>query len=111
MRPASTTPFWRPTPAHSSDSIQEMDMSDWTGHRAIVVGGSIGGLTSALLLRRLGFDVDVYERTPTDLDGRGGGIVLQPDTLRWFVECSSQHPETVSTSTHYVQYLDADNSV
>lgn len=84
---------------------------DWTGSRAIVVGGSIGGLTAALLLRRLGFDVDVYERTPTSLDGRGGGIVLQPDTIRWFAECSTQHPEQVSTSTHYVQYLDSDNTI
>ncbi|MBB2989239.1 2,6-dihydroxypyridine 3-monooxygenase [Mycolicibacterium iranicum] len=86
-------------------------MNDWSGHRAIVIGGSIGGLTTALLLRRLGFEVAIFERTPTDLDGRGGGIVLQPDTLRWFVECSSQHPETVSTSTHFVQYLGADNAV
>lgn len=86
-------------------------MIDWSGHRALVIGGSIGGLTTALLLRRLGFDVEIFERTPTDLDGRGGGIVLQPDTLRWFVECSRQHPETVSTSTHFVQYLDRDNAV
>ena len=86
-------------------------MNDWAGHRALVIGGSIGGLTTALLLRRLGFDTEVFERTPTNLDGRGGGIVLQPDTLRWFVECSRQHPETVSTSTHYVQYLGPDNSV
>jgi 2,6-dihydroxypyridine 3-monooxygenase len=84
---------------------------NWSGHRAIVIGGSIGGLTAALLLRRLGFDVDVYERTPTSLDGRGGGIVLQPDTIRWFTECSTQHPEQVSTSTHYVQYLDSDNTI
>lgn len=84
---------------------------DWSGHRAIVIGGSIGGLTAALLLRRLGFDTAIFERTPTSLDGRGGGIVLQPDTLRWFVECSDQHPEEVSTSTRYVQYLDRDNAV
>jgi 2,6-dihydroxypyridine 3-monooxygenase len=84
---------------------------DWSGHRALVIGGSIGGLTTALLLRRLGFDVSVFERTPTNLDGRGGGIVLQPDTLRWFVECSDQHPEEVSTSTHYVQYLGAGNEI
>lgn len=84
---------------------------DWSGHRALVVGGSIGGLTAALLLRRLGFRVSVFERTPTSLDGRGGGIVLQPDTLRWFTECSDQDPAEVSTSTHHVQYLDADNGV
>ncbi|MET0897902.1 MAG: FAD-dependent monooxygenase [Mycobacterium sp.] len=84
---------------------------DWSGQRAIVIGGSIGGLTAALLLRRLGFGVDVYERTPTSLDGRGGGIVLQPDTIRWFAECSTQHPEQVSTKTHFVQYLDSHNNI
>ncbi|WZH52507.1 MAG: FAD-dependent monooxygenase [Nocardioides alkalitolerans] len=84
---------------------------DWSGRRAAVVGGSIGGLTTALLLRRLGFEVDVFERTPTPLDGRGGGIVLQPDTIRWFDECSARHPEEVSTSTRRVQYLGADDRV
>jgi 2,6-dihydroxypyridine 3-monooxygenase len=82
-------------------------MTQWSGHRALVVGGSIGGLTMALLLRRLGFVVSVFERTPTALEHRGGGIVLQPDTVRWFAECSAQHPEQVSTSTSYVQYLDS----
>ncbi|BCI54538.1 hypothetical protein NIIDNTM18_38160 [Mycolicibacterium litorale] len=86
-------------------------MHDWSGARAVVVGGSIGGLTTALLLRRLGFDVSVFERTPEDLDGRGGGIVLHSETVRWFAECSDQHPEQVSTSTHHVQYLDAHNAV
>ncbi|MBO0679667.1 FAD-dependent monooxygenase [Mycolicibacterium sp. S2-37] len=80
-------------------------MRDWTGHRAVVVGGSIGGLTTALLLRRLGFDVSVFERTPDTLDGRGGGIALHPETVRWFAECSAQHPERVSTSARRVQYL------
>lgn len=86
-------------------------MHDWRGARAVVVGGSIGGLTTALLLRRLGFDVSVYERTPDDLDGRGGGIVLHPETLRWFTECSARHPEQVSTSTRHVQYLDRGDGV
>ena len=85
--------------------------TDYTGRRALVVGGSIGGLTAALLLRRIGFDVAVFERTPTSLDGRGGGIVLQPDTLRWFRECSTRRPEEVSTSTHHVQYLGGHNEV
>ena len=81
-------------------------MTDYTGASAIVVGGSIGGLTVALLLRDLGFGVDIYERTPTALDGRGSGIVLQPDTVRWFTERSSQNLADLSTSTKYVQYLD-----
>ena len=49
----------------------------YSGATAVVIGGSIGGLTAALLLRDLGFDVHVYERTPSALDGRGSGIVLR----------------------------------
>ncbi|MCW2556846.1 MAG: Monooxygenase [Mycobacterium sp.] len=40
------------------------------------------------------------------LDGRGSGIVLQPDTVRWFTERSTQDVAALSTSTSYVQYLD-----
>ena len=86
-------------------------MNTYDSARAIVVGGSIGGLTTALLLRDLGFAVDIYERTPTALDGRGSGIVLQPDTVRWFTERSTQRLADLSTTTKYVQYLDHANSV
>ena len=42
--------------------------------RAIIVGGSIGGLFAANLLANLGWAVDVYERVADDLAGRGAGI-------------------------------------
>jgi 2-polyprenyl-6-methoxyphenol hydroxylase-like FAD-dependent oxidoreductase len=45
------------------------------GRKAIVIGGSMGGLFTALLLRRDGWDVDVYERIGVELGGRGAGIV------------------------------------
>lgn len=86
-------------------------MSDHPHGSAIVVGGSIGGLTAALLLRDLGFTVDVYERTATPLDGRGGGIVLQPDTVRWFAERSGRDLAELHTATSHVQYLDRDGSI
>ncbi|WP_123023373.1 FAD binding domain-containing protein [Mycolicibacterium stellerae] len=86
-------------------------MTHYTAASAIVIGGSIGGLTTALLLRDLGFTVDVYERTAGPLDGRGSGIVLQPDTVRWFTERSTQHIDDLSTSTNYVQYLDRSGDV
>ncbi|SDY63263.1 FAD binding domain-containing protein [Herbiconiux ginsengi] len=85
--------------------------SRYRGSRALVIGGSIGGLTAALVLKDLGFEVDVYERTATPLHGRGSGIVLQPDTLRWFVERSDTDPTGLSTSTSWVQYLDRENRV
>ncbi|MGE1526885.1 oxidoreductase [Pseudomonas ceruminis] len=52
--------------------------------RAIVIGGSLGGLFSANLLRCAGWQVDIYERSPHDLDSRGGGIVLQPQVVEAF---------------------------
>ena len=43
--------------------------------RAIVIGGSIAGLFVAAFLRRIGWQVDIYERSSVDLIGRGVGIV------------------------------------
>ncbi|WP_059018796.1 FAD binding domain-containing protein [Mycobacterium sp. M26] len=86
-------------------------MTAYSSASAAVIGGSIGGLTTALLLRDLGFHVDVYERTPTPLDGRGSGIVLQPDTVRWFAERSGQDLADLSTSTSHVQYLQRDGGI
>lgn len=45
------------------------------GKRALVIGGSMAGLFAALLLRRQGWDVDVYERIGSLLASRGAGIV------------------------------------
>ena len=42
--------------------------------RAIVIGGSLGGLLAANMLRSIGWHVDVYERTGDDLASRGAGI-------------------------------------
>jgi 2,6-dihydroxypyridine 3-monooxygenase len=84
---------------------------DYQGARAIVVGGSIGGLISALLLRRLGFDVDVFERTPSHLENRGGGIVLQPTTMKWFDGHSARRIEDLSVTSQYLRYLGPDDDV
>jgi 2-polyprenyl-6-methoxyphenol hydroxylase-like FAD-dependent oxidoreductase len=42
--------------------------------RAIVIGGSLGGLLAANMLHSIGWQVDVYERTGDDLASRGAGI-------------------------------------
>jgi 2-polyprenyl-6-methoxyphenol hydroxylase-like FAD-dependent oxidoreductase len=42
---------------------------------AVVIGGSMAGIFAALLLRRAGWAVDVYERVGAELAGRGAGIV------------------------------------
>ena len=42
--------------------------------RALIIGGSIGGLFAANWLRRTGWDVAVFERVGDDLASRGAGI-------------------------------------
>jgi 2-polyprenyl-6-methoxyphenol hydroxylase-like FAD-dependent oxidoreductase len=42
--------------------------------QALVVGGSVGGLFAAHLLRSVGWDVEVFERSAGDLASRGTGI-------------------------------------
>ena len=42
--------------------------------RALVIGGSVGGLFAAGLLRGAGWEVAVFERSLEDLAGRGSGI-------------------------------------
>ncbi len=52
-----------------------------TGNRALIIGGSLGGLFAGSMLQQAGWDVDIFERSPNDLDSRGGGIVLQPEVV------------------------------
>jgi 2-polyprenyl-6-methoxyphenol hydroxylase-like FAD-dependent oxidoreductase len=49
--------------------------------RALVIGGSLGGLLAAHLLRSAGWDVTVFERNADDLTGRGAGISTHPQLL------------------------------
>src|SRR5262245_54580264 len=46
-----------------------------------VIGGGIGGLTAALSLLQVGFDVHVYEQVRT-LREVGAGIVISPNATR-----------------------------
>ena len=86
-------------------------MQQYEGKRAAVIGGSIGGLTAGLLLRDLGFEVDGYERTPGELEGRGGGIVVQPEAIRWFKERSERRPDEISTNSKNFRVIGLDNTV
>src|SRR5687768_14432179 len=49
--------------------------------RAVVVGGGIGGLASAVALTRRGWQVEVRERAP-GLGELGAGLAVLPNALR-----------------------------
>ena len=76
-----------------------------------VVGGSIGGLTAALVLGDAGCDVRVFERSPAALTARGAGIAVLDSTLKYLVERGGLHAEDVCSSTNWIRFLHRDGSV
>ena len=81
------------------------------GPRVLVAGGSLGGLTAAHVLTDLGCDVEVLERSPVPLTGRGAGIVLHPATVRWWLEHDVRPLAEMSAAMRRLRYLDAEGAV
>jgi 2-polyprenyl-6-methoxyphenol hydroxylase-like FAD-dependent oxidoreductase len=79
--------------------------------RAVIVGGSLSGLFTATTLRQAGWDVDVFELSPNELDSRGGGIVLQPDVLAAFRFGGVALPERLGVESGNRIYLDRDDNL
>ena len=63
--------------AHKERRVQSLHI--------LIIGGGIGGLTSAIALRRKGFTVDVIERDP-DWSVYGVGIIQQGNVVRAMTE-------------------------
>jgi 2,6-dihydroxypyridine 3-monooxygenase len=70
--------------------------------RAIVMGGSLAGLSAAIFLREAGVEVAVYERSRRPLEGRGAGIVLHPAVFR----ALGRKPADISAQAVVLRYLD-----
>lgn len=70
-----------------------------------VVGGSLGGLLAALRLHDVEGDVQVYERSPTPLEGRGAGIVLHPETTSYLERHGLIDLGRVSSIARTLRYL------
>jgi 2,6-dihydroxypyridine 3-monooxygenase len=77
----------------------------------IVMGGSLGGLTAALVLRDAGCDVRVFERSTSALQARGAGIATLDATLRYLTERGGCRPQDVCSSTGWIRFFNADGSI
>ncbi|MDO9710944.1 FAD binding domain-containing protein [Paracraurococcus lichenis] len=98
-------------------------MATSEGRRAIVIGGSVGGLFAANLLLRRGWDVHVFERATEGLESRGTGIAHHPETeaimaaagvrdehapgVRVEGRCAVDARGEVAARHHYPQYVTA----
>jgi 2-polyprenyl-6-methoxyphenol hydroxylase-like FAD-dependent oxidoreductase len=63
--------------------------------RALIVGGSLGGLFAGCTLLQHGWDVQVIERTPGRLDGRGAGLGVLPAMLEVLKAAGARVDRTV----------------
>jgi 2,6-dihydroxypyridine 3-monooxygenase len=79
--------------------------------RAVVVGGSLGGLNAGLWLSDIGWDVTVLERSAAPLEGRGAGIVLHPATARYLVDHGIAALSQISAPVDWLRYLGAHGTV
>src|SRR5258708_521305 len=50
--------------------------------RALIIGGSLAGLFTSNLLRTIGWDVAIFERSNDDLSGRGAGLGMQTELFQ-----------------------------
>ncbi len=79
--------------------------------RVIVMGGSVGGLTAALVLRDVGCEVRVFERSSAALRARGAGIAALDATLRYLTERGGRQRADVCSSTDWIRFLRPDGSI
>lgn len=76
-----------------------------------IVGGSLGGLTAACLLRDAGHDVTVFERSSSELEERGAGIGFLEPTYRYLASLDAADVHEISIETGNIRYLNRDSSV
>src|SRR5215813_1989957 len=76
-----------------------------------IVGGSMGGLTTALLLRDLGHDVDVFERASGELTGFGAGLVAHEAAVRYFIERTATSPADITVPVPAYRLFDGAGSL
>ncbi len=79
--------------------------------RALVIGGSLGGLLAANLLRRAGWHAVVFERNEEDLTGRGVGLGTHPQLITVLRRAAIAFDETMGITVPKVVCLDRAGNV
>ena len=78
---------------------------------ALIIGGSLGGLLAAHLLRDAGWEVTVFERNTDDLTGRGAGLSTHPQLLEILRRIGIDFDESMGIKVDTVLCLDRSGHV
>ena len=79
--------------------------------RVLVIGGSVGGLMAALLLRKSGWDVTVYERAVGDLSGRGAGLGVSAELLDVMARAGARFEPSAGIMQRAHAWMEKDGSI
>jgi 2-polyprenyl-6-methoxyphenol hydroxylase-like FAD-dependent oxidoreductase len=79
--------------------------------RALVIGGSIGGLFAAHLLHRAGWDVTLYERSRSDLADRGAGLGVSKELFDTMARLGIEPDPTLSVGAKTSIWLGQDGEI
>ena len=74
--------------------------------RAIIIGGSVGGLFAANMLRNIGWDAVVFERNTEELAGRGAGISTHPQLHDVMKRLGIPFDDSMGISVDKVVFID-----
>lgn len=78
---------------------------------ALVIGGSVGGLFAAGLLRGIGWNVTVFERSTGDLAGRGAGIGISRELLEVMQRIGARFDASIGVAIRSYLWLDASGGI
>jgi 2-polyprenyl-6-methoxyphenol hydroxylase-like FAD-dependent oxidoreductase len=73
--------------------------------KASIAGGSLGGLMTGVVLKAIGVEAHIYERSLKVLDDRGAGIVMQAETETFLTQYAGLRSEQTGVRLNYRQYL------
>jgi 2-polyprenyl-6-methoxyphenol hydroxylase-like FAD-dependent oxidoreductase len=78
--------------------------------KALVIGGSLGGLLAAHLLRSIGWDAVVFERNEEELASRGVGLGTHPQLITILRRAGIAFDETMGIKLRRAVCLDRDGN-
>src|SRR6267154_3499808 len=79
--------------------------------RALIIGGSLGGLIAAHLLRSAGWDAVIFERNAEDLLSRGAGIGTHPHLIEILRRVGIAFDDSMGVKVAHVLCLDRGGKV
>ena len=79
-------------------------------NRVVVVGGGVGGLTSALALTRAGVDVEVHERF-AHIQERATGFTLWSFAIKELIELGLDDPERIGQPIEFTEIHNQDGKL